>query len=105
MQNCGSSKNTNRHNLLTKIIFGAVFVLGIANLIATNIVATQGIRLNNLNTKTALLAKENEILTGRLNEIRSLAEIESRALSLGMVRTNQIVHISGENLYALAENR
>lgn len=94
MQNYASSKNLNYYRLFLTVFIVIVVVLGVANLIATNLIATEGSRLNTVSQETTDLVKENHILETRLSELKSLTYLEERAKELGFVPASNIASIT-----------
>lgn len=94
MQNYASSKNPNLFRLSLTVAIVVVVVLGIANLIATNLIATEGARLNSISQETSNLVKDNHILETRLSELKSLTYLEERAKELGFVPASNIASIN-----------
>lgn len=78
---------------ITKIIILLVVLLGIANLVATNVLATGGRELSDVSTKTINLQKENLVLKNKIAEHTSLAAISDQATILGFEPISKTVAI------------
>lgn len=82
-------------NQTIKLVTIVVVLLGAANLIGTNLLATQGNELENLSMQTMNLEKDNLHLKNQISQSTSLAYVEQKANELGFVEINQTLAISG----------
>ena len=82
-------------NQITKFIIVLSVVLGLANLVVTNVLATGGHELNDVNSQTIVLQKNNLYLKNQIAQASSLANIEGQAIALGFTPIRQTVAISG----------
>jgi len=92
-------------NTLSRVVIVLVIVLGLANLVLTNLIVTDGVRLNSIIEKTNLLAKENQELQAILANSKSLASVESEAENLGFVPTKNITTINPIDVVAQIPNQ
>lgn len=93
MPNLDSQKKLFNHQTAFSIT-AVVFVgLVIANLIGTNTLATEGIAVNEAETKTLALEKENQIISVKIEEASQLKNIEELAIGRGFVRSKNIVFV------------
>lgn len=79
---------------LTKIVILLVVLLGAANLITTNILATGGGELSDISQQSINLQKENMILKNKIAEHSSLSAISSQAEILGFVPISNTISIA-----------
>lgn len=75
--------------------------LSASNLIRTNILATEGAVVSEIESKTLKLEKENRILSVKISELSRLAQLEADAVNLGFVRTSNMVFVPNSNTFAL----
>lgn len=84
--------------LINKItVFSSLFILfalATANLIGTNVLATRGFDLSNVESKTFAFEKENHELQVKIEESTQLVSMEKTAVSRGFTRANAIVFVS-----------
>jgi hypothetical protein len=73
----------------------SVGVLGVANVIATNLLATGGYELAQYAAKADTLEKENFYLTSQIASYQSLSLVETRAKELGFVNISNVISLSG----------
>ncbi|HOX96053.1 MAG TPA: hypothetical protein PLI45_01625 [Candidatus Woesebacteria bacterium] len=93
MPNLGSLKkliNTQTAFAFTAVIFAGVVAI---NLIGTNALATEGVTVGEIDTKTIKLEKENQILSVKIEEATQLKNIEALAENRGFVRSKNIVFV------------
>ena len=72
-------------NTLTAIIFTTAVVLGLANIVASNAVATTGTRLQHLQVQAQELAKTNQDLEQLIAQKQSLTYLSQKAPELGLL--------------------
>lgn len=75
--------------------------LSVSNLVRTNILATEGAVVSEIEATTLKLEKENRTLSVKISERSRLAELEAYATNLGFVRTNNMVFVPNTNTFAL----
>lgn len=105
MPNYDLSSKISLTNTLSRVVVVLVIVLGLANLVLTNLIVTDGVRLNSIIEKTNLLAKENQELQAILANSKSLASVESKAEILGFVATKNITTINSIDVVAQIPNQ
>lgn len=93
MLNCELFKSNKIKKITLSIILVCIFSLGVVNLIATNLLATEGVKVSQISDQTAFLVKENQYLSNMLSRSKSLAQIEAKALELGFSRVAQVATI------------
>lgn len=76
-------------------------LLGIINLVNTNILATQGALVSEVELSTLALEKENKDLSIRISELSRLTDLESHALAAGFRRSENVVFAPNTNTFAL----
>lgn len=81
-------------NALTAIIITTALVLGLANILASNAVATTGSRLQHLQTQAQQLSQVNQQLQQQISQKRSLVYLEQKALELGLQPIAVTVNLS-----------
>ena len=70
-------------NHLLKTTYLLVVVLGLGNLIATNVLATSGRQMESLSQQTVQLDKDNLYLRNQIAQITSISRLEEQAVTLG----------------------
>jgi hypothetical protein len=75
---------------LTTVVFVGLVIV---NLIGTNSLATEGIAVNEAETKTLALEKENQMISVKIEEASQLKNIEELAAGRGFVRSKNIVFV------------
>lgn len=78
--------NPNTVNLTFKISLATLFVLVIANLIGSNLLATGGSELQSVNHEYQTLQKENSYLKNQIAQASSLNNLEVWAETHGYVK-------------------
>jgi len=86
---------------LTITVFFSVITLVIGNLVLTNILATSGERLRNLEQHQQKLVEQNARLRMEIIRLSSLRALEDRAASLGLTRNIQAVNVSSQTPIAM----
>lgn len=81
-------------NKITKITIALVVTLSLANLIATNVLATGGHELEDISMQTAQLQKENLYLKNQISQHTSLSTIESIARDRGFEEISHTLAVS-----------
>jgi hypothetical protein len=81
-------------NSLTKIISILVILLGVANLISTNVLATGGRELESIYQETINLEKDNRYLSNKIAQATSIANLEEKANVLGFVQITKTLAIA-----------
>ncbi len=102
MPNSASSKSTKYLNLLIAIVFSLVGLFSIVNLIGTNMLATQGVVLDEYASKTDHLIKSSNQLQVDIARSTNLSYIESRAQAKGFHRVNSKVIVEAVDSLALS---
>lgn len=102
--NCASPKKSSLNRLGVIVLF-LVFGLGLANLVGTNALATQGVVLDQIIRDTEAVAKENSDLTVEISQVSNLSYIESAAIRLGFERVKSNLIISPWQAVAAAIQR
>lgn len=85
---------TNRK--LTLAVLFSVITLVIGNLVVTNILATSGERLRNLEQRKEKLVEQNALLRMETIRLSSLETLETRAASLGLSRNIQAINVPSQ---------
>lgn len=103
MQNLESVKKSSRFNNLLVATYFLAFVLALANLIGTNALATEGVVLDGLSSKTYELSKQNRDIEVAINQASNLSYIEDTAILMGFIRIKQplTIHITDSLASAL----
>ncbi len=81
-------------NLSLKITGSLIVVLGLLNLIGSNLLATKGHQLETLTTQTIALEKENTILNNQISQYSSLSYVQSQAEALGFEEINKPIALT-----------
>lgn len=81
-------------NALTAIVITTASVLGVANILASNAVATTGSRLQHLQAQAQQLAQANQQLQQQISQKRSLVYLEQKAHQLGLQPIAVTVNLS-----------
>ena len=76
-------------------------LLGIVNLVNTNILATQGALVSEVELNTLNLEKENQDLSIKISELSRLSDLESHAYMAGFKRSDNVVFAPNTNAFAL----
>ncbi len=84
---------TNKFNHSIKLILALVVILGLANLVGTNVLATGGRQLDSLHQQIIVLEKDNLYLKNQIAQATSLQNLETQAINLGFVPVNQTIAI------------
>ncbi len=95
-----SSKKSSLLHGLTSAIYVLVALAAIANLIGTNTLATQGIVLDNLMSKTQKLGEINRQMRQEISKSTNLSYIESEAVKLGFKKIKSSLSISAPQAVA-----
>lgn len=100
MPNCDSRKKI--INYKTAFIFTGVILVGLTviNLVGTNVLSTQGFALSEVETKTMLLEKENQILSVKIEEATTLRGLQKLAEDRGFIRSKSIVFVPATSTFA-----
>lgn len=82
-------------NYKTAFFLTAVAFAGSAalNLVGTNALATEGITVSEIETRTMSLEKENQILSVKIEEATQLKNIEAMAEYRGFIRSKNMVFV------------
>lgn len=84
------------HKKLTIIAFLSVAILFSANLIVSNILATNGEQLRLLLQRTSNLKDQNSRLNQEINNNSALNTLEKKAQELGFIKSTQILTLSSQ---------
>lgn len=86
-------KKFNLFGVFLWLVYSAVALLAVVNLVGTNALATQGVVLDNISSQTDKISKDNQTLLVEIGKKANLGYIESTAISLGYkrVRSNLII--------------
>lgn len=76
-------------------LFVSVVVLALANVVATNLLATGGYELDQYAAEAARLEKDNLRLSSEIAGLQSLSSVETRAHDLGFVSITKTLSIAG----------
>jgi hypothetical protein len=89
-------------NYKTAFIFTGVVLVGLTviNLAGTNILSTQGFAVSEVETKTMLLEKENQILSVKIEEATTLGCLQKLAEDRGFIRSKSIVFVPATSTFA-----
>jgi len=79
---------------IIKAIYTAVLVLAILNLVGSNILATKGTELNQINHQIYQQTRQNEYLEQLIAEHTSLSRIQALADDLGFVAVQKPVALA-----------
>lgn len=91
MQNLDSLEKIISNRLTIGITIFSLFAIAITNLIGTNMLATRGFDLAEIETKTLNLEKENRQIQVSIDEKSQFSKLEEVATSKGYHQLNDIV--------------
>lgn len=77
-----------------KIIIYLVVTFSIAKIIVVNLVATNGIEINQIEKQTNSIEQENKMLNGEIARLSSLRRIADEAIKLGFSNTGTVASLS-----------
>ncbi|MCX6725802.1 MAG: hypothetical protein NT052_00590 [Candidatus Shapirobacteria bacterium] len=83
--------------LITILITG----LSLTQLVISHSLATTGGKMRQLEEKASVLAEQNRVLAEEINQMGSLTRVASEAQKLGLIKANQIFHLSSQVPVAL----
>ena len=89
-----TQKKRLRLKTLAIIVIGIATLLTIANIVASNTVATTGKRLQLLQQQSADIEAQNMQLERSIGEKRSLSYIETQAKELGLIPIEETVSLT-----------
>jgi len=72
-------------------VYSIVAILAVANLVATNTLATQGVIVDQIYAQSQTLQEENRLLSYRINSMTNLQTLTAKAEQLGFRPTNDLV--------------
>lgn len=81
-------------------VYSIAAILIVANLVATNTLATQGVIVDELYAQTQLLQEENRLLSYQINSLTNLETLTAKAKDLGFESINKVVTISDSSSVA-----
>jgi hypothetical protein len=81
-----------------------IVILGIVNLVFTNFLNIDGLKLNSYLTQTAMISKENQELQTKLSQFKSLSLIENQAQNRGFFQAKTITTINSVDTVAQVPN-
>ena len=81
-------------------VYSIVAILIVANLVATNTLATQGVIVDELYGQTQLLQEENRLLSYQINSLTNLEVLTSKAKDLGFESIKKVVTVSDSSSVA-----
>lgn len=81
-------------------VYSLAAILVVANLVATNTLATQGVIVDKLYAQAQQLQEENRLLTYRINSLTNLEALTTKAQALGFQSTKKVVIVSGSSSVA-----
>jgi len=87
------------------IMIVTIILLGLANLVFTNVMSTQGVVLGALFHQRQAIEQDSQVLSEQLTEITSLNRIQEEARRLGFVPVDNIVTIQVSLPIADAQSR
>lgn len=105
MLNSASSKKIKLLQSVSLITFTLIIFFGIINLILTNLLNIDGLKLNYYLNQTTIIAKENQELQSKLSHIKSLTFVENQAHGLGFFQINQIATVNPSDTMAHLPNQ
>ncbi|MBM3205417.1 hypothetical protein FJZ41_01015 [Candidatus Shapirobacteria bacterium] len=86
------------------LVIGVIVVLALAQLAISHWLATAGGRMRQLEEKAQILTEKNRLLAEEINQMGSLSRIASEAQKLGLVKAQQVLHLTPQVPVAL-ENK
>lgn len=101
MPNYASLKNIFNIKTFTSLSLVCLAIAITTNLVSTNILSTQGINVNQSESETLKIEKENQILAVKIEEESRLQEIEKVAQMQGYKRVSNIVFAPTSSTVAL----
>ena len=101
MPNYASPKNI--ISFKSSLIFSVAILvfLGTINLVNTNILATEGAIVSQVELSTLNLEKENQDLSIKISELSRLSDLEGHAFTVGFKRSENVVFAPKTNAFAL----
>jgi hypothetical protein len=81
-----------------------IFILGIANLVMSNFLNVDSLKINAYLRETSIISKENQELQSKVAQMRSLNQIETKAISLGFSKELNIATINSIDAVAQLPN-
>ncbi len=79
---------------IISLIILIITILSVANIVASNAVATTGNKLASLHKQAQVIQAHNQKLQRQISESRSLSNIASKAKSLGLTPIDQTAFVS-----------
>lgn len=81
-------------------VYSIAAILVVANLVATNTLATQGVIVDELYAQAQQLQEENRLLTYQINTLTNLEVLTAKAQDLGFQPTKKAIIVSGSSSVA-----
>jgi len=81
-------------------VYSLAAILVVANLVATNTLATQGVIVDEFYAQTQQLQEENRLLTYQINSLTNLEVLTTKAQNLGFQSTKKAVIVSDSSSVA-----
>lgn len=98
--NSVSPKKFNLFGAFLWLVYRAVALLVIVNLVGTNALATQGVVLDNILRQTDKISRDNQVLSVEIGKKANLSYLESTAIKLGFKRVKSNLIIPGSEAVA-----
>lgn len=87
-----------KQQAINKILFLTIIVFGVLYLIQINFLATRGFVMKDLEKQIAFAARENTALNMKILEAQGLGTIQEKIGTLGLVRSERIEYINGQDV-------
>jgi len=81
-------------------VYSIVAILVVANLVATNTLATQGVVVDELYAQTQLIQEENRLMSYQINSMNNLEVLTTKAENLGFHSIKKAVIFSDSSSVA-----
>jgi cell division protein FtsB len=91
------------HRKLTTLAFISVVILLIANLMVSNIIATSGEQLRQLQERNKNLENQNSKLRQEIIQTSALNTLENKAYELGFAKSTETLTLSSQPPVALSK--
>lgn len=102
MSEGNKNKNKKKFNAskVNKVIWGAVFVLGVYYVVSVNSLSILGFELRDSKEKISYLNSQNDANEARIMSLESLSNINTRMQKLKMVKVDKVEYIDAVEVVA-----
>lgn len=81
-------------------VYSLAAILVVANLVATNTLATQGVVVDQLYSQAQQVQEENRLLNHQINHLSNLESLTTKAKNLGFIPTQKVVMVTDSSSVA-----